>query len=62
VCFSSLFVGFSCAARFAVSEEFVFSFVSEDHVSMSCASLIVLDLDPSNAGFGLRFVDFWLEP
>jgi hypothetical protein len=20
------------------------------------------DLDPSNAGFGLRFVDFWMNP
>jgi hypothetical protein len=24
--------------------------------------LVVDDLDPSNAGFGLRFVDFWMNP
>jgi hypothetical protein len=29
-------------------------------VSVLC--LVVDDLDPSNLGFGLRFVDFWMIP
>jgi hypothetical protein len=27
---------------------------------VSALCLFVDDLDPSNAGFGLRFVDFWM--
>jgi hypothetical protein len=27
-----------------------------------CLVLFVDDLDPTNAGFGLRFVDFWMNP
>jgi hypothetical protein len=29
---------------------------------LSALCLFVDDLDPSNAGFGLRFVDFWMNP
>jgi hypothetical protein len=29
---------------------------------VSALCLFVDDLDPSNAGFGLRFVDFWMNP
>jgi hypothetical protein len=29
---------------------------------MSALCLFVDDLDPSSAGFGLRFVDFWMNP
>jgi hypothetical protein len=29
-------------------------------VSVLCP--FVDDLDPSNAGFGIRFVDFWMNP
>jgi hypothetical protein len=29
---------------------------------VSALCLFVDDLDPSNAGFGFRFVDFWMNP
>jgi hypothetical protein len=59
--FQSLFLDFSFIARFVDLRVFLFG-ISLRGSWVSSLCLFVDDLDPSNTGFGLRFVDFWMNP
>jgi hypothetical protein len=59
--FRSLFLGFF-VRRSICRFEGVSLRISLRGLWVSALCLFVDDLDPSNAGFGLRFVDFWMNP